>query len=374
MTAATDLHFPSEGPLTLSEQARRIRRRWRTLLTVWILTLLAALLLGLAMPRAYTASTEVRVDPLTTVVTASPSSVQQVDIDTERKIASSQEVIQQAAESEEHLTADQLRSQVSVSSDLGTSILTFTARAGTPEQAVTLADTLAQAYLTQRSATVETAVRQALSRLDEQINLLTAQGPPPEAQIRELRQIQARAMTASRYPGAIITSGSSTVAVASPDLPYYLAAGLLGGLLLGSAAAMVRDRWDPRVRYADRAADELGLMVLPITRLTSVEQMALLRRRRHLASGQELRSTAVLCLPEDRHRAQRLGQVLELRGKGTLSILAIEEADGSTVEHADGCSAVLLVISPRTSRARVRHLIDSCRRAWWEPEAVILVR
>ncbi|OAX67756.1 hypothetical protein A5N15_00975 [Rothia kristinae] len=50
----------AEAVPTAGEQARRVLRRWPTLLLVWGLVLLLALLLGLLTPRSYTASTEVR--------------------------------------------------------------------------------------------------------------------------------------------------------------------------------------------------------------------------------------------------------------------------------------------------------------------------
>ncbi|MBG7588143.1 hypothetical protein [Rothia kristinae] len=362
----------AEAVPTAGEQARRVLRRWPTLLLVWGLVLLLALLLGLLTPRSYTASTEVRVDPLSSVVTAAPVAGQKVEIATERKIAASEEVARRAHEQEKRFGTQQLRSHVSVSSDTGTSVLTFEAHAEDAGQAADMADALAQAYLDQRAEDVDQAVDEAVRHLDEQIGGLSPEAD--EQQVRRLREARAQALAAPRQAGAVITPADQDEHSSSPGLAYYLLAGLIGGFLLGVVAAAVRDRTDPRVAFPDRAAQILDAEVLEADAQDLPEQTALLWRRWGLRPGVQPGSATVLNLPADESIGWLVADSLQETSGAETHHLSLTGVDARTAEELDRSQRLILALSPTTRRRALRRLAAACRRADLEVDAVILLR
>lgn len=365
---------------TLGEQMRHALRRWPVLLGVWVLVLALALLAGSLVRTTWTASTVVRVDPVSTNVLAAPAAGQKVEIGTERKIASSRAVAERAHE--EHPNeygADQILDHVSVSADTNTSVLTFEATGEDAASAAGMAQAAAEAYLSRRASDVDDAVQRTTEELDRQLAALNGADKDTAAQAEQLRSDRTRAQTAPRTAGAVITPASADSASSSPSRSTFLVAGLLGGLILGLLAAAVWDRVDPRIRWADRFPG--GLPVATADAEDRDTEAALLWRRWGARAGEESAEAVpapsgavVVGLPEDEQAVAELAESLERTGGAPVQGLVLESVDAPSAEVLDGTDAVVLVARPRTRRSRVARLLASARRAAVEPGSAVLLR
>ncbi|WP_314649404.1 Wzz/FepE/Etk N-terminal domain-containing protein [uncultured Microbacterium sp.] len=237
-----------------------LRRRWRVIAVCALIGVLGGVALWAATPTRYSATTSL-------VVSAGVSNPftgtkEEVNIRTEQEILGSREVAQRASEAL-GVTLNPgsfLLSQVDVAAPSGSQVLQVTVSADSPTEAARAADALSEAYLEFRREGADTVVNGYLEKIDAQ--LVELQGRPQDAAtsslVQTLQQQRLSLLLTTSEPGRIIGEAEVPSSAATPGLTVSLAGGLVGGLLLGVAAALLRERTDPRVRSADRLGRVVG--------------------------------------------------------------------------------------------------------------------
>lgn len=237
-----------------------LRRRWRVIAVCALIGVLGGVALWAATPTRYSATTSL-------VVSAGVSNPftgtkEEVNIRTEQEILGSREVAQRASEAL-GVTLNPgsfLLSQVDVAAPSGSQVLQVTVSADSPTEAARAADALSEAYLEFRREGADTVVNGYLEKIDAQ--LVELQGRPQDAAtsslVQTLQQQRLSLLLTTSEPGRIIGEAEVPSSAATPGLTISLAGGLVGGVLLGVAAALLRERTDPRVRSADRLGRVVG--------------------------------------------------------------------------------------------------------------------
>lgn len=237
-----------------------LRRRWRVIAVCALVGVLGGVALWAATPTRYSATTSL-------VVSAGVSNPftgtkEEVNIRTEQEILGSREVAQRASEAL-GVTLNPgsfLLSQVDVAAPSGSQVLQVTVSADSPTEAARAADALSEAYLEFRREGADTVVNGYLEKIDAQ--LVELQGRPQDAAtsslVQTLQQQRLSLLLTTSEPGRIIGEAEVPSSAATPGLTVSLAGGLVGGVLLGVAAALLRERTDPRVRSADRLGRVVG--------------------------------------------------------------------------------------------------------------------
>ena len=183
------------------------------------------------------------------------------------------------------LDRDDAANALEVEAPTGGQVLRFTFSGDEPQQAITGANTAAQAYLTIRRGMYEQQRTAALTSYDGTIRTVTKQRadlsdrlPPtsdsPRAtalldqlralneQLAQLAEQRSKIATADLSAGAVTTVAGEPVRSSRDGAVLLALAALLGGLIVGVVAAFVRDALDRRLGHAAEAADLTGLPVL----------------------------------------------------------------------------------------------------------------
>lgn len=235
---------------TLEDLYRSIGRGWVLLLSFAVgFSLLALLAFGL-WPQKFEATAVMTVEPLT--VSAGAGTGDGVNMETERVVATSSEVLVLAAKSLKAPTIDELADAVTVSVPKGSQVLEFTVAAGDPATSAKRANAIANAYSERRVANAEAVVADAIAflsgRIAELEQQIAAAAPTSEqmqtlqAQIASLQDSQAALTSTTFYSGALISPAVAPASSTRPSLGVFVAGGLFIGLFLGSFAALVYGR------------------------------------------------------------------------------------------------------------------------------------
>lgn len=237
-----------------------LRRRWKTITAFALLGLLGGAGLWGVTPTRYSATTSL-------VVSAGVSNPftgtkEEVNIRTEQEILGSREVAQRASEAlgMKLEPGSFLLSQVDIAAPSGSQILQVTVNAGSPGEARQAADALSEAYLAFRREGADTVVNGYLEKIDEQLGGLQAQQRDEATNnlIETLQQQRLSLLLTTAEPGRIIGEAEEPRSPSTPGLMVSLAGGVVGGLVLGIAAALLRERTDTHVRSADRLSRVTG--------------------------------------------------------------------------------------------------------------------
>ncbi|MFC4534252.1 Wzz/FepE/Etk N-terminal domain-containing protein [Sphaerisporangium dianthi] len=266
-------------------------------------------------PPSYTATAEVLVAPTGVQEQTNPTTPRQrepLNLDTEAQVARSAVVAARAARTLKVNDPDPLRERVSVAVPPNSAVLAVSYTAGDPVSAAAGAQAFAKAYLANRGATATHALdaqlkvlaaklREVDSRLAATVAGLPRVAPGSAArtiagqrqnvlsrQVYNLTVKYDALKTVAITPGTVISDARPPTSPSEPSPPLYLGSGLFLGLLAGVGAAMVRDRFDTRLRTA---ADVERLTGLPV--LCEGENARELRElamavARHLRDGGEL--------------------------------------------------------------------------------------
>lgn len=148
---------------------------------------------------------------------------------------------------------ESVQAAIAVEARPNTRVVDVTAEAGTPEQAVRLANTYTEVFVNQRTRQVRGQIREALNRLERELQLLPhaaregAAGGDLEQRISTLRVLNA-VQSANVEP---IQRAELADAPTSPRPMRNAVLGLLFGLLLGLGLAALRQQLsNERVRLA----------------------------------------------------------------------------------------------------------------------------
>lgn len=237
-----------------------LRRRWKTIAAFALLGVLGGVALWAVTPTKYSATTSL-------VVSAGVSNPftgtkEEVNIRTEQEILGSREVAQRASEALDVKLepGSFLLSQVDIAAPSGSQVLQVTVSAGSPSEAAQAADALSEAYLAFRREGADTVVNGYLTKIDEQLAGLQGEQRDEATNnlIETLQQQRLSLLLTTSEPGRIIGEAEEPRSPSTPGLSVSLAGGLVGGAVLGIAAALLRERADPRVRWADRLSRVVG--------------------------------------------------------------------------------------------------------------------
>ncbi|WP_035782172.1 Wzz/FepE/Etk N-terminal domain-containing protein [Arthrobacter sp. H14] len=239
-------------------------KRWKAILGVALIGLLAAIAVLVLVPRQWTASTVVNLN----VIMAEPfnparSASGLLDVSTEDQVASSYVVAARAEEALGTGTGVQtLRRNTSVDTGSDATTVTISYTADSPGAARAGADAMANAYLAYRQDQAEARKERILEQLQPRVNaiadalggaevlgstsdddgaLILAQIASVEAQINELALIDTSG-------GSVLTPAAVNAVTQQPQRMAVLIAGVLAGLVLGVVLAFILNSLDRRVR------------------------------------------------------------------------------------------------------------------------------
>lgn len=242
-----------------------LRRRWSTVVLAVLIGALAGAAFAQAAPQRYSATATIVVTPV--VSNPMTGNREDVNIRTEQEILRSREVARRAADTL-GLPGDgsELRADVEVAAPLGSQILEVTMSADTPELAIDGANAIATAYLDLRRDVAAEVTERYLANVDQQIEDLLAEPPTTmtDGLIEQLTMQRSSVALTDPEPGRIIGAATPPPSASGPGLLTTVAGAAMAGFLLGIAAAVLRERLDPRVRSADR----LELAAGPLTVVT----------------------------------------------------------------------------------------------------------
>jgi succinoglycan biosynthesis transport protein ExoP len=135
---------------------------------------------------------------------------------------------------------ESVQAAMTVEARPNTRVVDVTAEAGTPEQAVRLADTYAEAFVSQRARQVRSQIQYALERLERELELLPSGVPADDL---EQRISTLRVLNAVQSPNVEpIQRAEVPDEPASPRPRRNAVLGVLFGLLLGLGLAALRQQ------------------------------------------------------------------------------------------------------------------------------------
>ncbi|MFC3480301.1 Wzz/FepE/Etk N-terminal domain-containing protein [Kocuria carniphila] len=247
------------APLEISQLVTRVLRRWPTVLFTALLVLGLVVLASLLAPRSYTATASVSVSPIVTASNLGGATANDVDMPTEIATATSRVVAERAAQDlgagDDQDLVSELLENTEIGSPSQSSVMRINVTANSAETAADRANALADAYLTDRQDTAETRAKDAADSLQDSLGDMSSDDPSRQSLEETLIELR----SASPWPGRIISSALPPATSTGPGLSAAVLAGALGGLMLGLVAALIRDRIAPRVGYADRLEDRVGM-------------------------------------------------------------------------------------------------------------------
>ncbi|MEW1949009.1 Wzz/FepE/Etk N-terminal domain-containing protein [Pseudarthrobacter sp902506025] len=263
---------PSNVPpatVRLRELAAQVSRRWLILLVTVALAIAGSVAASSLVKQEYTATASLTVSPLTTNPFSTAAVNQQININTERAILESNEVARMAAEELGTGPApNALLKRVDVAAPSGSQVLEVSVTMPNPQEAADYANAMAGAYLRFRAKGASDLAAGYITALNEEIARLSAIPNPTEQQAQRLseasQQRQNFALVADS-PGRIIGVANPPSQPSSLSPLSFLVAGLIGGILLGIAAALMRERLDGRVRTLNRLAETSSAPALKVT-------------------------------------------------------------------------------------------------------------
>ncbi|PRY22823.1 hypothetical protein [Pseudosporangium ferrugineum] len=271
-------------------------RRWPGVVAVAaiVVALVGAYLVFL--PATYRATAVVVLRPVVTDPFTLPSSGadRAINMTAENGIALGNDVIDSTAEILRRDPED-VRDSLTTEVPTGGQVLRFQFSDDTEQSAITGANTAAETYLRVREGIYKQQRAALMLSYDNTIKSVTAQrrsaqkelpegtastaenmSPRTQArldqvnalndQIAQLANARAKVASADLSPGSIAAAARAPVPSSHDAAMLYVAAAVLGGLLLGMVVAHAREALDRRIRSIDQAADIVGVPALGVVR------------------------------------------------------------------------------------------------------------
>ena len=272
---------PVASSVSIGDVFGLLRRRIVTLILCVILALGAAFGLLTTATKQYDATAAVKVSPI------KGDSDTTINTITETRIVTSTAVAARAARALHFRgSLNDLLAQVTVSSPLNSLLIYVTYTSDRPRDAARGANAFASAYLDYRKSVGEAnlngqadAIAAKIQTLQEKLNSLgktePGQSSALQSQIDRLNSSLYDVNTTIVVPGQAVSVAQTPTTPSSPKKTLYLAGGLLVGLILGIAAAVVRDRRDDRLHGAPDLEKSINapLLATVVTR-TRIEDAA----------------------------------------------------------------------------------------------------
>ena len=251
------------------------RRKW-WVASITVLSLAASLAFSLTAHKQYSATAQLLVQ--STVNASGLSVVQQpvtaTEVQTELQLVTSAPV-QQAVRNRLKSTPT-----VSASEVAQTNVMAITAVSESPSQAALIANLYATAFVqyqqavaSQSLATAEAQLSSQISSIEKQVRSLRGDTTSAEATAllnqeavlkEQLAQMQVSG-SVDTGPVALVTPAQAPVSPSSPKPTQDALLGLVAGLVLGLAAAFLRDSFDDRLTSKEATEHAGGAPVLAMT-------------------------------------------------------------------------------------------------------------
>ncbi|WP_165777712.1 Wzz/FepE/Etk N-terminal domain-containing protein [Amycolatopsis antarctica] len=357
----------SSPSVRLADIGGQLRRRWRLIALTAVGFALIALVFSLVRPTVYSSTAVVTVNPVSANPQRTSGAKDEVNMTTERAVIQSTEVIERARS----ITGDggdtqDLIDRLTVTSPADSQVLEISATGDDPDASAALANAVARAYLDMRTETAATAADRIKQNVAARIDELTAElttaptGPGADglrAEIDSLRTQQSDLGLVAVEPGRIITTAAPGEAPSLGPL-VFTGGGAVGGLLVGVAVALVRERVDGRVRDRSRLQNALSVPVLEAADAQS--DLDFLDRVALRIGGRGGAVVTVALLGTDQNSIQTLGAALSthLRGFDPRSRSVIW-AGGNRPE--DGEQYLGALLNPRTWEGKASTVLVSPR-------------
>jgi succinoglycan biosynthesis transport protein ExoP len=260
------------GPTTVADYAAILWRRKLLILPIVIcVPLVTAAVVSVQKPQ-YRASADVllRAESVSTTLALVPATIDGQDpqrlLDTQSRLARLPAVANEAiASGGLRLSTAEFLSDSAVSTDPNDDILTFAGTGAAPNQAIRLANAYARTYTRYRSSLDRQPVAQALETLRARLQKLRVTGDTGSSSLYGsllTQQRQLLAIQALPSQAAIVVALATTATQTAPRLKVGIIVGLVSGMLLALAAALLREAIDKRPRSAEELPERLGLRVL----------------------------------------------------------------------------------------------------------------
>ncbi|MGN6744204.1 MAG: Wzz/FepE/Etk N-terminal domain-containing protein [Amnibacterium sp.] len=257
----------TEWTIGAGRLAARVRRRWRVVLAVLVLTTAASGAAGLLAHKQYSATASVTVSPIRLGSTYSGN--QDLNISTEKAVIGSRQVAEIAAASLKNGVApDALVAATSVAAPSQSTVLQVTVTSASPRAAADEANAIAAAYLTVRAQTALDAAQASIDALNQQI---AATNPKSTSTLANLRAQLTTLQHVGIGTAHVIGRASVPTQPSSLGLPPYLVGGAFGGLILGVVLARGRDLTDRRIRFASRYSELMRGSAVVVRGLNDLE-------------------------------------------------------------------------------------------------------
>jgi len=274
------------------------RRKWIVLLAV-IVTPAAAVALSFQQPKLFSASADVLLTSSATGAQSPLSGSGGSDMQTQIQVAGAPVLAERVVRAA-HVTnrsAGQVRGEASFGAVGGANVLRIAITDADPTLAVKLANAYAGQYTEYRRQLDATFLGSTRKQIEARMAVLQAAGQEASALYAALAQKdqQLLQLAALQTVDSVVLRPADGAAQIQPTPKRYGILGLLVGIMLGFAFALLRDAIDPRVRTAHGVAELLGLPVL--AQLAAPRRR--LRRRRRLgmlenAGGREADALRIL--------------------------------------------------------------------------------
>jgi uncharacterized protein involved in exopolysaccharide biosynthesis len=235
-----------------------VRERWVLALTPVVLGLAASTAYTLLAPPVYVSTASVVVQPLLAEQFGNINLSSVINMSTESQLAGSSAVAAKAGE-KLALTADAVRSSLSIDSPQGTQVLNIRYRATTPAGAAAGAQTVAESYLAYREGSAQADADRRLVSIADQIDTVNARiadgGGQTSAYQEALRALltDQRELTSIKATagGRVITSAVPPLARSAPRPVVDVAIGLAGGGIVGLVLSVLWPRRRQQVSPAE---------------------------------------------------------------------------------------------------------------------------
>ncbi len=289
-------------PTTLRTLLAAFRRQWWVLLQAMVVVGgIAGFLASRVPPNPYQAAATFLVKPDSTDPTTG-AATSSTFLLTDRRLLTSEGVAAEVAKRlGSGLTADGLRSSIGVSTDSSVNAITIVAYGTNPDLPVLIANTFANVFIETQANQRTTALRTRAEQLQEQVKQLddrisqltrdvanqtqagtdtTGLVAAKDAAIRQYSSVadqQQQVLTALAIQpnlAELIEPAKISTQKPRPSIPMRGALGVVLGLVLGAAVAVVRELLDDKLRSPEegaRLADANVLVELPKTNRKSME-------------------------------------------------------------------------------------------------------
>ncbi len=235
---------------SLEDLYRTILRHWRTVVVVVIISVVGSVGAFVIVPERYEAQAVLTVEPIAAVQTEDSGTP--INMETERVVATSTEVLAVASEALDGTSIPTLQESVEVTVPRDSQVLTFIFTAADAQFAADGANAVANSYSEQRVANAQRVVMEATDNLSDRINeLLNELDDLPEQnvnrqnlqlQVTVLQERLATLASATFSSGSLVSPATAPSNSTKPSIAVFIAAGLFLGVLVGMFAALIRGR------------------------------------------------------------------------------------------------------------------------------------